>query len=732
MSNKDTPPSKKDSPSSQESLPKKQTGIPDPPGTASHEYRTAYISANQKEAGDITSMHPTHYGSESKKQSHESAGGLNSSPAELSGQSQTTQQQSQSGQTVIFGQAIEEDQAFSVKAAKRIKVGKAFESNQTVSKKPDGSDGASGDPGRDTITSISEHVTHYSLNDSAVAKDSIGFEPYAGALAKLLCHKDTRTPLVAGVFGEWGAGKTTFMKLLQNNVSLQQEIREKDGKEAFVKQVWFNAWKYDVQNDLWAALLQAITSQIEGATPFWYKLFRRFKRLSNWQFYCSVAWLLILGLGSIWLFYEAATTLGSQINIGDTGTEQSQAQTATPIESKVSPAVQTTLETNGKELQKNDAQTGNTGQKKSALEKIETMPDFILALTASLLPAGILGIISYWLGILTPMFEMVRKLKIPLGLDVKELIQGSSLPDRIEGLRTFEKDLENRLDDYLHHDGRLIIYIDDLDRCSPEHAVEIIEAVNLFLETRRCIFVLGMDYKLISSSIEIKYSEISKEFSKQHELESHHGGDEEAVEPVIQRHQGYGEFFLEKIIQVPISVPGMTPEETEKFAHELMPKSENTTTNQSTSSDATVPNKDHAVNNKPKDVDISISEDVQKTFLTLLPYLDANPRTIKRFYNMLAFVHFFYISNQHELDEVNDISLTMWFFLQYSFPVEIKKLGSPEMTMEFDDLINNEDFPKIRAFFNMYSSGGESKWVMNALSGQTRSFYPITRFLAIY
>jgi hypothetical protein len=74
----------------------------------------------------------------------------------------------------------------------------------------------------------------------------------------------------------------------------------------------------------------------------------------------------------------------------------------------------------------------------------------------------------------------------------------------------------------------------------------------------------------------------------------------------------------------------------------------------------------------------------------------------------------------------------MWFFLQYSFPGEIKKLGSPEMTMEFDDLINNKDFPKIQAFFNMYSSGSESKRVMNALSGQTRSFYPITRFLAIY
>lgn len=76
---------------------------------------------------------------------------------------------------------------------------------------------------------------------------------------------------------------------------------------------------------------------------------------------------------------------------------------------------------------------------------------------------------------------------------------------------------------------RLVIFIDDLDRLQPGKAVEMLEVLKLFLDCEKCVFVLAIDYAVVSQGIKQKYGELI--------------GEEK------------GKSFFDKIIQVPFKMP---------------------------------------------------------------------------------------------------------------------------------------------------------------------------------
>lgn len=77
--------------------------------------------------------------------------------------------------------------------------------------------------------------------------------------------------------------------------------------------------------------------------------------------------------------------------------------------------------------------------------------------------------------------------------------------------------------------GRVAIFIDDLDRLQPVRAVELLEILKLFLDCQNCVFILAIDYEVVSQGIKEKYN-----------------GMLDGVK---------GRKFFDKIIQVPFKMP---------------------------------------------------------------------------------------------------------------------------------------------------------------------------------
>ncbi len=104
-----------------------------------------------------------------------------------------------------------------------------------------------------------------------------------------------------------------------------------------------------------------------------------------------------------------------------------------------------------------------------------------------------------------------KSLKIATGTSeaVRQAWQDAapSAPSLGDGQRfhlLFEDAVEMLLDELVEGEkekGRLIIFIDDLDRCEESVVVELLEAIKLYLGTRRCVFVLGIDQNAVLDAL---------------------------------------------------------------------------------------------------------------------------------------------------------------------------------------------------------------------------------------
>lgn len=120
--------------------------------------------------------------------------------------------------------------------------------------------------------------------------------------------------------------------------------------------------------------------------------------------------------------------------------------------------------------------------------------------------------------------------------DIKDSLDYKELREDIREFRdTFAQLLEDA------KIQKLVIFVDELDRCSPATILDTLEAMRLFLFTGNVSFVIGADERHIAYAIKTKFNDI------------------EGINMDI------GKEYQEKLIQYPIRIPALSDSETEFY-----------------------------------------------------------------------------------------------------------------------------------------------------------------------
>jgi KAP family P-loop domain/TIR domain len=243
--------------------------------------------------------------------------------------------------------------------------------------------------------------------------DGLGFETYSRILAA--AASDTRGPFTIGVFGEWGTGKTSLMRLIERQLSGNPNIVT----------VWFNAWRYEQEEHPIIPLVGTIVQALEKHTG----LSRRFGASGR---------QLIRSLRAIAYGFSAKSTV--------------------------------------------------------------KVPGFA---------------------------EVEASFVAKDMIDRNERLTPDPLLDRSLYFGAF-----NSLEDVkLRENVRVVVLIDDLDRCFPDQAIRLLESIKLVLSQPGFIFILGVARQVVEGYLQHRYS----------------------AEYGIKDFKG--QLYLDKIVQLPFHIP---------------------------------------------------------------------------------------------------------------------------------------------------------------------------------
>jgi hypothetical protein len=282
------------------------------------------------------------------------------------------------------------------------------------------------------------------LSDNETKIDMLNNRAIAKTVAELIKECDDR-PVSIGVHGDWGAGKSSILTMVEDELSAQ-----KDGIEC----IRFNGWKHQGFEDAKIALMSAIVSELtekrkpsEKAKDILKKLWKNINWLSVAKATGNVAFSAATGIPPIGLLNNIVENL-----------------------------------------------KGSVSDKEKVATAIESVDEYLT--------------------------------------NAKVYEDNSMTKEFSEFQTSFEELLkESKI-------KKLVVLIDDLDRCLPKVTIETLEAVRLFMFSKSTAFVIAADEAMIEYAVRNHFPDLPDD------------GD-------IRTGFEYSKRYLEKLIQVPFRIPAL-------------------------------------------------------------------------------------------------------------------------------------------------------------------------------
>jgi len=328
----------------------------------------------------------------------------------------------------------------------------------------------------------------------------------------------------------------------------------------------FNAWQYEDSTQIWAGLACRSTSAIEAALPRWRRLVTPFEYAWKNHRADLIFQLVLPALVAVLVLALAALGV---------------------------PLLQQWL---------NDRLASETAAR----------------LLGGVLPAVAAVIAAFW-AIAARTHRFVR----PISERVRSYTQQPDYLDRMGYQHQVIDDLKFviwrlRGD---KPDPRIVVFIDDLDRCSDEKIVEILQAINVVLGESECYVFLGIDARMIHRAIEAHYAGVGR-----------------PLDP------DFADTYLEKIVQLQFHLPASSRAQRKTFVASLFSDATRRGTSEDGKDEATEVTAAQWNRDKLRSPETHIPKPVPDTpleleaFLEFQNYLDDNPREIKRLVNVHRFV----------------------------------------------------------------------------------------------
>lgn len=202
--------------------------------------------------------------------------------------------------------------------------------------------------------------------------------------------------------------------------------------------------------------------------------------------------------------------------------------------------------------------------------------------------------------------------------EVKKLIDGLKSEDK---KRTEIKEFRNEFKQVFKDckGERLVVFIDELDRCKPDTILDIFEAIRLFLYVEGTTFIIGADERLVSYAVKTKYMDIPG-----HDID-------------------ISKEYLEKLVQYPVKIPQLNEKEVKQYITCLLLQNEikefkavaESVSMLGINEEFTVDTVKAAIGGEPTEGMKEAFDLSNQIYSALSTLMKGNPRHCKRFFNTL-------------------------------------------------------------------------------------------------